>query len=449
MSFKEEVKDIVEGSKSSRQLAQERKKNRWGVAAQAANRSWVETDKSNPRGEWVKKPDGGRVWVAANSGKFKDMDADQQTKALNDNTHPYYKKVKALLEMDKPEGAVRWVHQESQEAGTQQPDGGIWSVKSPGEGWERASGVVKKSRKEIKKGAEPTPGIGRAMPKGFYKSQKESIINNINKKVKDLLEAGGPSGKQKKKGIEDVNVARGYVTKTRKGGVGTSRGGDQVDVTGPVNTQTPEEVKRRAAIVKRLGVSPETLKRAAKRVARKSQGGESQSTTESTHPFYQRVKALARGKKNNSLLEKKSKSVKRLRFLMIRGGEKSKTDESLLGGAAAEVGAMGVRKLSQLWKDRKKSKEEKSKVEEARRKVKATLDDSGWRQASQERVKVRKAEEQRRKEAAEKSKQRPQGQRKDWLTKRVAGDDGVTHVVRNIHKKMTKAELNKLLDHLF
>jgi len=47
----------------------------------------------------------------------------------------------------------------------------------------------------------------------------------------------------------------------------------------------------------------------------------------SNHPFYQRVKALSRGKKNNSLLEKKSKTVKFLIAKLAPCGEKSKCGE--------------------------------------------------------------------------------------------------------------------------
>ena len=48
----------------------------------------------------------------------------------------------------------------------------------------------------------------------------------------------------------------------------------------------------------------------------------------SNHPFYQRVKALSRGKKNNSLLEKKSKTVKFLIAKLAPCGKKSKMEEA-------------------------------------------------------------------------------------------------------------------------
>ena len=48
----------------------------------------------------------------------------------------------------------------------------------------------------------------------------------------------------------------------------------------------------------------------------------------SDHPFYQKVKSLSRGKKNNSLLEKKSKTIRLLIGKIKPCGEKSNVDET-------------------------------------------------------------------------------------------------------------------------
>lgn len=50
-------------------------------------------------------------------------------------------------------------------------------------------------------------------------------------------------------------------------------------------------------------------------------------TENSNHPFYQKVKALSRGKKNNSLLERKSKIIKVLIARIKPCEKKSKMDE--------------------------------------------------------------------------------------------------------------------------
>ena len=50
-------------------------------------------------------------------------------------------------------------------------------------------------------------------------------------------------------------------------------------------------------------------------------------TENSNHPFYQKVKALSRGKKNNSLLERKSKTIKVLIARLKPCEKKSKMDE--------------------------------------------------------------------------------------------------------------------------
>ena len=50
-------------------------------------------------------------------------------------------------------------------------------------------------------------------------------------------------------------------------------------------------------------------------------------TENSNHPFYQKVKALSRGKKNNSLLERKSKTIKVLIARIKPCEKKSKMDE--------------------------------------------------------------------------------------------------------------------------
>ena len=53
----------------------------------------------------------------------------------------------------------------------------------------------------------------------------------------------------------------------------------------------------------------------------------SSTNEDSNHPFYQKVKALSSGKKSQSLLEKKSKTIKLLIGKITPCGKKSKMDE--------------------------------------------------------------------------------------------------------------------------
>ena len=79
---------LAEDNTSSKQAIRDRKR-KWGKPGSgkqlAANimRSDVKTDKENPRGKWVTKPNGGRVWVEADYGKHKGKGPGEQTKALD------------------------------------------------------------------------------------------------------------------------------------------------------------------------------------------------------------------------------------------------------------------------------------------------------------------------------------------------------------------------------
>jgi len=97
-------------------------------------------------------------------------------------------------------------------------------------------------------------------------------------------------------------------------------------------------------------------------------------TENSSHAFYQKVKALSRGRKNNSLLEKKSKTIKLLIGRIKPCGEKSKTDEGFgsaiaTGAIGSLIGGVGVEAARKWMMGRKKSKtttpKEKSKTDES------------------------------------------------------------------------------------
>ena len=65
------------------------------------------------------------------------------------NSYRIHQKLEALLEMKPTDPKqVRWVHKDSIEAGTQEPEHGVWHTESPGEGWVKAS--------EYNKGTEKT-----------------------------------------------------------------------------------------------------------------------------------------------------------------------------------------------------------------------------------------------------------------------------------------------------
>ena len=59
----------------------------------------------------------------------------------------------------------------------------------------------------------------------------------------------------------------------------------------------------------------------------KAQAAEKAKNESSDHAFYQKVKALSRGKKSQSILEKKSKTIKLLIGKIKPCGEKSNTDD--------------------------------------------------------------------------------------------------------------------------
>ena len=209
-------------------------------------------------------------------------------------------KVKAILEDKKKGSVVTMAHPESQKAGTQGPEGAIRVTPEEVEAY-KAKGWVPVKKSKVKEGLISRTGAGK--PQNPQGHTRRPVYVGPNPTIADLVKMG--QGSQ----IEGPKIK-------------------------------PKKSKRRSV---------------------ESWEEKSKTTNEnSNHPFYQKVKALSRGnKKNKSLLEKKSRSVRTFKILLgrvIPDEKKSKTDESLVGGAAAEVGAMGVRKLAQLWKDRKKSK---------------------------------------------------------------------------------------------
>ena len=72
-------------------------------------------------------------------------------------------------------------------------------------------------------------------------------------------------------------------------------------------------------------------------------------TENSNHPFYQKVKALSRGKKNNSLLERKSKTIK---VLIAR----IKPCEKKMDGEEEKSKMDGEEEKSKMDEEKKKSK---------------------------------------------------------------------------------------------
>ena len=77
----------------------------------------------------------------------------------------------------------------------------------------------------------------------------------------------------------------------------------------------------RALVAKALGSEKSQTK------PKKEKSSDESQTENSNHPFYQKVKALSRGKKNNSLLERKSKTIKVLIARIKPCEKKSKMDE--------------------------------------------------------------------------------------------------------------------------
>ena len=92
----DDIRGLIEDRTSSKQAIRDRKK-RWGKPGSGKQlagdimRGDVKTsdykDPKHPRGEWVRAITGPRrgalIWVAADYGRYQDMDPDEQTKAVN------------------------------------------------------------------------------------------------------------------------------------------------------------------------------------------------------------------------------------------------------------------------------------------------------------------------------------------------------------------------------
>jgi len=86
-------------------------------------------------------------------------------------------------------------------------------------------------------------------------------------------------------------------------------------------------------------------------------------TDNSEHPFYQKVKELSRGKKNKSLLEKKSNSVKTFKILLGKVDKKSK----MVAEGKREDAAKKRREIAKRTKaTREKRAAEEKRAREAR-----------------------------------------------------------------------------------
>jgi len=83
----------------------------------------------------------------------------------------------------------------------------------------------------------------------------------------------------------------------------------------------------------------------------------------SDHPFYQKVKSLSRGKKNHSLLEKKSKTIKLLIGKIKPCGEKSKMEEDQEITAYGKSGRDRVR----MQTSQRRAAQREKQSEDARR----------------------------------------------------------------------------------
>ena len=156
---------------------------------------------------------------------------------------------------------------------------------------------------------------------------------NFRGKVKGILEGSKKKGKK-------VTVAQAHKTARKRA---------EADVDPKVlASRHPDYVPTEEEKSKWAETVAQSTARIKKHVPKKVK--ESTTTNEdSNHPFYQKVKALSRNKKNNSLLERKSKTIKLL-IGRINPEEKSKKMDE---GPDSEE----FKKLYRRHVQKKKSKE--------------------------------------------------------------------------------------------
>ena len=207
----------------------------------------------------------------------------------------------------------------------------------------------------------------------------------FREKVKDILEADLRPRRPGKRTQFQINRDHQRRDQHDKGRTEGGRTG-QARLTGhyDANIKRPQDA---AASLRRAALQKMNLVTMYSPTGRKSQGLQVVRDSDdhklalkhgfaesSNHPFYQKVKALSRGRKNNSLLEKKSKTIKLLIGRIKPCGEKSKTDEGFgsaiaTGAIGSLIGGVGVEAARKWMMGRKKSKtttpKEKSKTDES------------------------------------------------------------------------------------
>ena len=166
---------------------------------------------------------------------------------------------------------------------------------------------------------------------------------SFREKVKDLLEAGRDANEFRRKSAKLVarkaqaridaasKKSKEKLKKEDEEAKAKRKKSRKYDVFESVKKKSKTTVTMPKGTIKVDGkeyMSQYEIDRKAARVAAAKKSKPESTTENSNHPFYQKVKALSRGKKNNSLLEKKSNSIKTFKILLGTVGKKSKMDEA-------------------------------------------------------------------------------------------------------------------------
>jgi len=183
--------------------------------------------------------------------------------------------------------------------------------------------------------------------KQLYQDKVNKSTGNINsgyeipfrEKVKDILEADLRPRRPGKRTQFQINRDHQRRDQHDKGRTEGGRTG-QARLTGHYDASI-ERPQDAAASLRRAALQKMNLVTMYSPTGRKSQGLQVVRDSDdhklalkhgfaesSNHPFYQKVKALSRGKKSQSILEKKSKTIKLLIGRIKPCGEKSKVDET-------------------------------------------------------------------------------------------------------------------------
>tara|TARA_R110002051_G_scaffold105856_1_gene178943 strand:+ start:186 stop:1340 length:1155 start_codon:yes stop_codon:yes gene_type:complete len=332
-------------------------------------------------------------------------------------------KVKAILEDKKKGSVVTMAHPESQKKGTQGSEGGIKVPHSEVEAY-RAKGWVPVEKSKVNESErlrrrDQSHGVGPGSKEQAYQDWWDSLTPA--QKARFKREAAAKKVKKKVNEAKKVTAAQAHRIAKARAEAGVDS--EVLASRHPDYVSTPEQRKKWAETVDQstAAIIKHVPKKKVKKKAKKVKKATPPTTTneDSDHPFYQKVKELSRGKKNKSLLEKKSKSVKTFKILLGTVDKKSKTDESLAGGAAQEVGAMGVRALA-AWLKKRKSNDEKSNDEKSKMVAEGKRED-----AEKKRREIAKKTEARREQRAaeEKRAREAQKQQADLVKKGRRSDE--------------------------